>query len=241
VWCRKDGREACRKQDECLLIQEIEARHHGDENFKITPEAIVAERARQEEWQRIWVMEREARERGGRMIADSSMSTFDALKIRAVYDLRNVLDIAGECGFSTDQITELRSVASPLSAARAERHADAMAEANRVAARDWSAGRAEWRGWPGSSQRAKLKAEAKPQRAADPFEALTNVPGLVGEVIDWVADSARYPCRVFALGTALATLGTAMGRRVMGPPGYETTTVRLSGSVRLNKCCKAIG
>jgi RecA-family ATPase len=112
--------ESCRQQDERLLIQEIKARHHGDLDFKVTPEMIAEERASQEERQRILVMEREAKERAERAISDPSMSAFDKFKIRAVYDLSNVLDLADECEFSAGQIAELRSVASPWSAARAE-------------------------------------------------------------------------------------------------------------------------
>jgi hypothetical protein len=68
-------------------------------------------------------------------------------------------------------------------------------------------------------------AQINPEAAGEPLEALTyNIPGLVGAVVDHVCDTARNPCRVLALGTALTLLGTAMGRRVMGPPGYETGT-----------------
>jgi hypothetical protein len=113
--------ESCRKQDERLLIQEIKARHHGDFEFKVTPEMIAGERARQEEFQRIWDMEREARERAAADCIEGRMSAFDALKIRAVYDLAHALDIADACEFSADEIMQLRAAASPWSAESAER------------------------------------------------------------------------------------------------------------------------
>ena len=46
---------------------------------------------------------------------------------------------------------------------------------------------------------------------------LTHVPGLLGEVIDWIVETDRRPNRMLALGAALTTLGTLMGRRVAGP------------------------
>jgi len=48
-------------------------------------------------------------------------------------------------------------------------------------------------------------------------EHLTNVPGLVGDITDWIADTARYPQRALALGAALTIVGTAAGRHVAGP------------------------
>src|SRR6476660_10039853 len=46
---------------------------------------------------------------------------------------------------------------------------------------------------------------------------LTQVPGVVGTLIDWTVASALYPNRTLALGGALVTVGTLMGRRVMTP------------------------
>ena len=48
-------------------------------------------------------------------------------------------------------------------------------------------------------------------------EHLTRVPGLLGQVIDWIDDTARQPNRVLALGAAVTLLGTLVGRRVAGP------------------------
>ncbi len=45
----------------------------------------------------------------------------------------------------------------------------------------------------------------------------TNVPGLVGEITDWIEGTARKPSRVLALGAALTVTGTLMGRRLSGP------------------------
>ncbi|WP_374387135.1 bifunctional DNA primase/polymerase [Brevundimonas sp.] len=46
---------------------------------------------------------------------------------------------------------------------------------------------------------------------------LTRVPGLVGEITDWIADSARKPQRGGALLAALELVGTAAGRKFAGP------------------------
>src|SRR5262245_52427008 len=74
----------------------------------------------------------------------------------------------------------------------------------------------------------------KPQPAAAagatvPFEPaffnpddLTRVPGVVGMLSDWTVRSALYPNRTLALGAALVTVGTLMGRRVMTPTRRET-------------------
>jgi hypothetical protein len=44
-----------------------------------------------------------------------------------------------------------------------------------------------------------------------------NVPGVLGEIIDWTISTARRPNRVVALGVALTVTGTLIGRRVAGP------------------------
>jgi len=51
---------------------------------------------------------------------------------------------------------------------------------------------------------------------------LLKVPGLVGQITDWITDSARRPNRAFALGAALVVLGTAAGRKIAGPTGSGT-------------------
>jgi hypothetical protein len=57
---------------------------------------------------------------------------------------------------------------------------------------------------------------------ANEIEALTYVPGLVGDIVEWIVAGARRPNRVMALGVALAVVGTLMGRRVEGPTGCAT-------------------
>jgi hypothetical protein len=46
---------------------------------------------------------------------------------------------------------------------------------------------------------------------------LTPVPGVVGRITDWETVSALYPNRPLSVGSALVTVGTLMGRRVIGP------------------------
>lgn len=43
------------------------------------------------------------------------------------------------------------------------------------------------------------------------------VPGLVGEIANWITASSRMPQPVLALGAALVVVGTAIGRDVAGP------------------------
>jgi hypothetical protein len=54
------------------------------------------------------------------------------------------------------------------------------------------------------------------------IEALTYVPGLVGQIVEWIVAGARRPNRVMALGVALGVVGTLIGRRVEGPTGNGT-------------------
>lgn len=51
---------------------------------------------------------------------------------------------------------------------------------------------------------------------------LTRVPGLLGEVVEWIVDGARRPNRVLALGAALTIVGTAIGQAIAGPTGSAT-------------------
>jgi hypothetical protein len=60
-----------------------------------------------------------------------------------------------------------------------------------------------------------------PQGASD-IEALTYVPGLVGQIVEWIVSGARRPNRVMALGVALVVVGTLIGRRFEGPTGCAT-------------------
>jgi hypothetical protein len=59
-------------------------------------------------------------------------------------------------------------------------------------------------------------------KTAGEIEALTYVPGLVGQIVDWIVSGARRPNRVMALGVALGVVGTLIGRRVEGPTGCAT-------------------
>lgn len=71
--------------------------------------------------------------------------------------------------------------------------------------------------------------EAKKEKAAVEFpEALTHVPGLVGDITDWICDTARRPNRVLALGAALTLVGTAMGRFWAGPTLSSTVLYMLA-------------
>ena len=84
---------------------------------------------------------------------------------------------------------------------------------------------------PQASKAASPETEEKPKfklaaaaKVTVPFEParfnpddLTQVPGVVGGLIDWIVKSALYPNRTLALGAALVTVGTLMGRRVMTP------------------------
>jgi hypothetical protein len=60
-----------------------------------------------------------------------------------------------------------------------------------------------------------------PKRVSE-IEALTYVPGLVGDIVEWIVAGARRPNRVMALGVALGVVGTLIGRRVEGPTGLAT-------------------
>jgi hypothetical protein len=67
--------------------------------------------------------------------------------------------------------------------------------------------------------------EAKPEApapAADELEQYTIVPGLVGDIVDWITGTARRPNRVLALGAAVTIVGTLIGRRVAGPTRSAT-------------------
>jgi hypothetical protein len=59
--------------------------------------------------------------------------------------------------------------------------------------------------------------ESIEQPADELPDHLTHVPGLVGDITDWICDTALYPQRGLALGAALTIVGTAAGRHVAGP------------------------
>ena len=54
----------------------------------------------------------------------------------------------------------------------------------------------------------------KPDRLLAQF---AQPPGALGEIIDWICGGARRPNRVLALGAALVTVGTLIGRRAATP------------------------
>jgi hypothetical protein len=58
--------------------------------------------------------------------------------------------------------------------------------------------------------------------ADDPLEPLTHVPGLLGDIVDFIVGTARRPSRVLALGAAVTVIGTLIGRRAAGPTGSAT-------------------
>jgi hypothetical protein len=59
--------------------------------------------------------------------------------------------------------------------------------------------------------------EVRAPAAATPIEQLTYVPGLLGELIEWNVQTARYPSRVMALAAAIAVAGKLLDRKVAGP------------------------
>jgi hypothetical protein len=54
------------------------------------------------------------------------------------------------------------------------------------------------------------------------LEALTHCNGVVNQIINWVTETSRIPNRILALGTALTTVGTLIGRRAQGPTKSAT-------------------
>lgn len=57
---------------------------------------------------------------------------------------------------------------------------------------------------------------------SDPFAHLTNVPGVVGDLIDWITATDRRPNRTLAMAAAIPVVGTLIGRRVAGPTRSAT-------------------
>lgn len=61
----------------------------------------------------------------------------------------------------------------------------------------------------------------EPEKPAAVKKALStdapDVPGLVGDIANWIVASSRMPQPVLALGAALVVVGTAIGRDVAGP------------------------
>jgi len=64
--------------------------------------------------------------------------------------------------------------------------------------------------------------EVKVPDGVTELERLTYVPGLVGDITDWIVSGARRPNRLMAFGVALAIGGTLISRRIMGPTESAT-------------------
>src|SRR5262249_27409368 len=65
--------------------------------------------------------------------------------------------------------------------------------------------------------------EVKAPATTDELEPYThNVPGVVGEVIEWIVATARRPNRVLAMAAAIPLVGTSIGLRVAGPTRSAT-------------------
>ena len=60
-----------------------------------------------------------------------------------------------------------------------------------------------------------------PAKATD-LQRLTYVPGVVGDMTEWMIRGATRPNRMMALGVATTIVGTLIGRHVMGPTESAT-------------------
>ncbi len=56
--------------------------------------------------------------------------------------------------------------------------------------------------------------EPPAESSQDYPEARLRVPGLIGEMADWIMATSMFPCRLFAVTAALTAVGTAVGRQV---------------------------
>lgn len=62
-----------------------------------------------------------------------------------------------------------------------------------------------------------------PQSTRKPFPVeLLNVPGLVGDITEWIVNSSVRPQPALSLASALVTLGAVLGRRVASPTDVRT-------------------
>ncbi len=68
----------------------------------------------------------------------------------------------------------------------------------------------------------RLWSEVRIPEGANDLERLTYVPGLVGDMTEWIVSGARRPNRVMALGVAVVVVGTIIGRLIKGPTGSCT-------------------
>jgi hypothetical protein len=55
-----------------------------------------------------------------------------------------------------------------------------------------------------------------PANATD-LQRLTYVPGLIGEITEWIVRSAPRPNRMMAMSVGAVVVGTLIGRRIQGP------------------------
>jgi hypothetical protein len=53
-------------------------------------------------------------------------------------------------------------------------------------------------------------------------DSMSRIPGVLGDLTEWICDTSRRPQRGLALGAALTILGTACGRHLSGPTGSGT-------------------
>jgi hypothetical protein len=68
--------------------------------------------------------------------------------------------------------------------------------------------------------------------------SLTYVPGLVGDIVEYIVANAHRPNRVFALGAAVTVVGTLISPRVVGPIGNPTHLYALIvGPTGIGKDC----
>src|SRR5262249_34316394 len=63
---------------------------------------------------------------------------------------------------------------------------------------------------------------AKPEAQIDELARFTTVPGVVGEIVDWIVATSRRRRRVLALGAAISVVGTLVVRRAAGPTRSAT-------------------
>ena len=75
---------------------------------------------------------------------------------------------------------------------------------------------------PTRRQPNRARARSKPKAPIDELARFTTVPGLVGEIVDWIVATSRRPNRVLALGAAITVVGTLIGRRAAGPTRSAT-------------------
>ena len=66
------------------------------------------------------------------------------------------------------------------------------------------------------------------QQLARDLDELTRPPGLVGDIVDWIAGSSRRPSRILALAAALSFVGALAGRMYESPTELRTNTYLVS-------------